>query len=157
LSRVMRLALTDTLREELGQTYSPVVDSSPSDIYRGYGTFSLGAAVDVAQLDAAEQAVEEAVRAMILEGPSPDMVERARQPILEGLDNRLKTNAGWMGLAARAQSQPEDVRRFLEAKERQLAITPAELQALAAEYLDPAKAVRVRVVPETAPAPSASE
>ncbi|MBU1756053.1 MAG: insulinase family protein, partial [Alphaproteobacteria bacterium] len=157
LSRVMRLALTDTLREELGQTYSPVVDSSPSDIYRGYGTFSLGAAVDVAQLDAAEQAVEETVRAMIAEGPSADMVERARQPILEGLDNRLKTNAGWMGLAARAQSQPEDIRRFLEAKERQLAITPAELQALAAEYLDPAKAVRVRVVPETAPAPSASE
>ncbi|OBX20412.1 peptidase M16 [Erythrobacter sp. QSSC1-22B] len=148
LSRVMRLALTEKLREELGQTYSPTVDSSPSDIYRDYGTFSLGASVDVAQLDAAEQAVEEAVQAMIADGPTADMVERARQPILEGLDNRLKTNTGWMGLAARAQSQPEDIRRFLEAKERQLEITPAELQALAARYLDPSKAVRVRVVPE---------
>lgn len=148
LSRVMRLVLTEKLREELGQTYSPAVDSSPSSIYHDYGTFSLGAAVDVAQLDAAEQAVEETLRAMIADGPSPDLVERARQPILEGLDNRLKTNGGWMGLAARAQSKPEDIHRFLGAKERQLEITPADLQALAALYLDPAKAVRVRVVPE---------
>ncbi len=148
LSRVMRLALTEKLREELGQTYSPSADSSPSDIYRDYGTFSLGASVDVAQLDAAEAALEETVQAMIANGPDADLVERARQPILEGLDNRLKSNGGWMGLVDRAQSEPENIRRFLEAKDRQLAITPAELQALAARYLDPAQAVRIRVVPE---------
>lgn len=152
LSRVMRLALTEKLREELGQTYSPSVDSSPSNIYRDYGTFSLGASVDVAQLDAAEAAIEETVSTMIADGPDTDLVERARQPILESLDNRLKSNGGWMGMVDRAQSEPEDIRRFLEAKDRQLEITPADLQALAALYLDPAQAVRIRVVPETSAA-----
>ncbi len=59
-----------------------------------------------------------------------------------------------MGLAVHAQSRPEDIRRFLEAKQRQLEITPADLQALAALYLDPATAVRVRVVPESTPGAS---
>ncbi|MDP4539011.1 insulinase family protein [Qipengyuania sp. DY56-A-20] len=148
LARVMRLALTEKLREELGQTYSPSVDSSPSDIYRDYGTFSLGASVDVAQLDAAQAAMEDTVRTMIADGPDTDLVERARQPVLEGLENRLKTNGGWMGLVARAQSEPENIDRFLAARDRQLAITPEQLRSLAAEYLDPAQAVRIRVVPE---------
>ena len=53
-----------------------------------------------------------------------------------------------MGLVARAQSEPENIDRFLAARDRQLAITPEQLRSLAEEYLDPAQAVRIRVVPE---------
>ena len=150
LSRVMRLALTDKLREELGQTYSPTASSSPSSTYDDYGIFRIGAAVDVAQVEAAEAALVETVRMLIDEGPDQDMVDRARRPLLEGLENRLKTNSGWMAFVSRAQGEPESIARFLQARERQLAITPAELQQFAARYLDPETAVRIRVLPEEA-------
>ena len=42
LGRVLRLELTDSLREQLGQTYSPTADSSTSRVYPGWGTMTMG-------------------------------------------------------------------------------------------------------------------
>ncbi len=148
LGRVMQLELTETLREELGQTYSPRASSDQSSVYRGYGSFSLGAEVDVAQVDATHAAIAATVRRLIAEGPSADTVDRARKPLLEGLENRLKTNGGWMSLVDKAQSKPEDIERFLQAKARQESITPEELRALTGRYLTPDDAVVVTVLPD---------
>ena len=150
LSRVVRVALTDTLREELGQTYSPGTSSNQSSTYTGYGTFSVGSAVDVADVDATRAAIEQTLRYLIENGVSDDLLERARTPILESLRNRLKSNGSWMAYVARSQSEPERLQRNDEAIARQEAITPAELQALAARYLDPEDAVVFVVVPERA-------
>ena len=149
LARVLRLELTDTLREDLGQTYSPSSSSRQSETYRDYGTFSIGAAIDVKEVDAVRAAMLATIRRVAGDGPSQDIVDRARQPLLEALDNRLKTNGGWLGLVDRAQSRPDDISRFLGTRERQEAITPAELQQLAAQYLAPEDAVEFVVVPET--------
>src|SRR5690606_19783166 len=62
LERVVRLELTDKLREELGQTYSPGVNATQSDTSPGFGYFTLAAPVDVAQVDAAREAMLETVR-----------------------------------------------------------------------------------------------
>lgn len=148
LSRVMRLELTETLREELGQTYSPSASSNQSFTFPGYGTFSVGAAVSVDDVSAARTAMLETVTRIIADGPSQDTLDRARRPLIESIENRLKTNRGWMGLVDRAQSRPEDIARHLQAKERQLAITAGELQALARTYLNPENAIEFTVVPE---------
>ncbi|WP_390549931.1 M16 family metallopeptidase [Qipengyuania sp. MTN3-11] len=150
LERVARLALTEKLREELGQTYSPSADSNQSRVYDDYGTFSIQAEVDVGQVEAGRQAMIETVEALASGGIDDDLLERARRPLIEALDNRLKSNTVWLGLVDRAQSRPEDVERFLQAKERQLTITPDELTALARTYLVPTAAVTVTVLPEQA-------
>lgn len=147
LSRVTRLQVTEKLREELGQIYSPSVSNSQSSIFRDYGTFAVGASVDLAQLDAAKDALVEVITDLRKNAPDADVIQRARQPVLEAIDNRLKSNGGWMALVNRAQSEPEDIANFLTAKERYEAITGEELQALAQQYLDPAEAVEFRVVP----------
>ena len=157
LSRVVRLALTDTLREELGQTYSPSASSSQSDVYEDYGTFSVGAQVDVGDVAATREAIESTLRALIDEGVNDDLLDRARTPSIENLENRLKTNASWMSYVARSQSKPERLQRYDEAIARQLAITPAELQALAARYLDPAQAVVFVATPSAATPAAADE
>ena len=150
LARVVDLALTETLREELGQTYSALSSSSQSDTYTDYGTFAIGAEVDVAQLADARAAMVATIERIITEGPDDDMVERARRPLLENLANRFKTNGGWMGFTARAQSEADQRERMLRAPERQQAITAAQLQSLAARYLDPERAVVIEVLPEDA-------
>ncbi len=148
LARVGNLLLTQKLREELGQSYSPSVSSDQSSTYRGYGTFSMGAAVDVAQIDAAKAAMTQVVDQLRAGPPDADLIQRARQPLLESLDNRLKSNGGWMGLVERAQSEADDIERFTTAKARYEAMTGKDLHALALQYLAPEDAVEFRVVPE---------
>ncbi|MXO66191.1 M16 family metallopeptidase [Altericroceibacterium endophyticum] len=146
LQRVMRLKLIESLREELGQTYSPGVSASESGVYDDYGTFSIAAALDVADLDDAEEAMRETVQALIDKPVDADTLLRARQPMLEAYDKALKTNSGWMGLADEAQSDPEKLRRFTEAKNVASAITPEDIANVARRYLS-AKPLEIRVIP----------
>lgn len=152
LERVVRLELTDEIRERLGKAYSPSASSSLSDIWRGYGTFSLAVSVDVGDVDATRAAIRAVVEKLAAEPPSADLLERARRPLLEGYDNALKTNGGWIGLAARAQSEGFRIDRFLAAKSALQAITPADIQQVAARYLasDAAVEIVVRPAGETA-------
>lgn len=148
LARVARIALTEKLREELGQAYSPSAGASSSRIYRNYGTFSLAVSVDVTQVEATRAAVDEVLAALRDSGPSADMIERARRPLLEEYDNALKDLGGWISLAARAQSDPERLDRWFAAPDLIRTITPADLQATAGKWLAAGGAVEVAVVPE---------
>ncbi|MBO9518597.1 MAG: insulinase family protein [Porphyrobacter sp.] len=148
LDRVMRIELTDKLREELGKTYSPGVSASESDTYAGYGTFNVAASVDVKEVDATRAAILETVQSLIDQPVDNDTLLRARQPLLEAYDNALKTNAGWMNLAYRAQSKGKRIERFTSGKDRLAALTPADVQEMAAKYLQPDKRLEILVLPK---------
>jgi len=155
LQRVASIALTDTLREALGKAYSPIASSETSRTYRDYGTFTVGASVDVKELPGTRTAIA-ATMAGLRDAPiSDDLLLRARAPMLEGLDNALKSNSGWMALADRAQTEPDRIERYVRAKERLEAITAGQLQALAQRYLTANGAVEIAVLPEGVDDPGA--
>ncbi|MEO1489643.1 MAG: insulinase family protein, partial [Pseudomonadota bacterium] len=147
LARVIRLELTDRLREELGQAYSPFASSSTSRVYRDYGTLMLTASVDVAEVPATRSALMTLIEDLRAAPLPADTLDRARKPLLESYDNALKSLGGWMQLAARAQSQPDRLDRWFAAKDLILAVTPEDLQATAITYLDPQQAVELVVKP----------
>ncbi len=150
LERVARLALTDKLREELGQTYSPTASAALSETYPGFGTFTIGAAVDAHQVDAARAAILETIAALRTAAPDADTLQRARQPMLEAYDNTLKTNAGWMSLVERAQRKPDRIGRFVSAKDQLQSLTAADVQAAATRYLAADARVEIVVLPRGA-------
>jgi zinc protease len=150
LERVMRLELLDKLREELGQTYSPGVTATQSDVYPGWGVFTISAAVDTGHVDAARQAMLETVAALAAGPVDEDELLRARQPMIEAYDNALKTNQGWMNLVERAQRKPERIARFVSGKERLAALTPEDVRAMAARYLKPEERLEIVVLPRPA-------
>ena len=150
LQRVTQIELTDDLREKLGKAYSPGVSSSASRTFRGYGTFALNASVDVGEVGATRQAMAATIAGLRAAPVSDDVLLRARAPMLEAYDNALKTNAGWLTLVDRAQTEPDRIDRFVHGKERLQAITAKDLQALARQYLTPNGAVDVTVLPEEA-------
>jgi zinc protease len=147
LERVMRLELTDKLREELGQTYTPAVNASQSEVYVDYGTFTIAAPIDAAHVDEAREAMLEAVRSLIARPVSDDVLLRARQPMLEAYDSSLKSNAGWMNLVERAHRKPDRIERFTSGKARLAALTAADIQAVAAKYLGPDHRLEILVLP----------
>jgi zinc protease len=150
LERVMRLMLTQKLREDLGQTYSPGVNASESEIYTDYGTFTIAAQVATGQVEAARKAMLETVQALIAAPPSEDVLLRARQPMIEAYDNALKGNRGYLDLVERAQRQPQRIGRFLSGKQILGTLTPADVQATAARYLAPDQRLEIDVLPRAA-------
>ncbi|MFM5953028.1 MAG: M16 family metallopeptidase [Novosphingobium sp.] len=156
LERVARIAMTDTLREKLGKAYSPGANSNASRTWRGYGSFSVNASVDVKEVPATRAAIAETIGALRDAPVSDDVLLRAREPMLEGLDNVLKTNSGWLTFVDRAQTEPDRIDRYVKSRERLQAVSPAEIQALAKRYLTADGAVEVDVLPEGVPDPVAA-
>jgi zinc protease len=153
LARIVRLELTDRLREKLGEAYSPSAGSQPSHHYPGYGNFIIGASVAADRIAPTREALA-ALIADLRAGPlDADVIERARKPFLEEHNNVLKDLGGWLALAARAQSEPQRIDRFLAVPAVTSAITPEDIHQMARKYLAPDAAVVFTVVPEATTAP----
>lgn len=148
LQRVVQLEVTETLREKLGKAYSPGVGSEASRFWRDWGTFAVSASVDVKEVEATRAAILATI-AELRDAPiSEDLLLRARAPLVEALDNALKSNRGWLALVDRAQTEPDRIERQLLAKQRILAINPQQLQEYAKLYLLTDKYVPIIVLPK---------
>ena len=148
LERIVRIELTEELREKLGKTYSPGASSAPSQVWPRYGTFAVAAPVAVSEIPAARAAIAETLSQLAAAPVSDDIVQRARQPLIEAHDNALKNNRGWLALVDRAQTEADRIDRYLKARARLLAISPVQIQALALRYLRADSAIEVLVLPE---------
>lgn len=153
LARVVRLELQDILREELGEAYSPSANSGPSKAWPGYGVFAISAQVDQQQVETVRAAIQHMLGQLRSAPLDPDILDRARQPLLEDYDNLLKTLGGWMTLVDRAQSEADRLHRYSDAPDLIRQITPQDMMAMANRYLAPADAVELLVLPagETTP------
>ncbi len=148
LERVMRLQLTDSLREKLGKTYSPGASSRSSGTFRDYGTFAISASVDVQEVGATREAITATVEALRTEPVSQDTLDRARRPVLENYDNALKTNGGWISVTDQAQSNPDRRERYRAQRELLVGITPEAIRLAAARYLAFEDGLEILVLPE---------
>lgn len=148
LARVAQIALTEKLREELGQTYSPAASSSTSRVYPGYGTFTLRSSAATDQVDNVRAAIAELVADLTAQPIDSDLLDRAKRPLLESYDNALKDLGGWLTLAGRAQSDPARLARWQAAPGLIRAITPRDLLQTAQAFLTPQAAVELLVLPE---------
>ncbi len=148
LERIVRIQLTEGLRERLGKAYSPSAVSLPSHVWHGYGQFGVSASVDVKDVGATQAAILDAIGALRAASVDPDLLERARAPMVQAFDNGLKTNFGWLGLVERAQTEPDRIARYRSGKASLQAISAADIQVLAARYLGADRAVEVVVLPQ---------
>ena len=153
LERVVRLELTDGIREKLGKSYSPSATSGLSRTYPGYGEFTVTASVNVTDLAATRAAIAQIIADLRDKPVSADELARALAPLAEENANLLKTNAGWMNLVDRAQSQADLIARYAQFQARLKAVTARDVQMLARRYLVPGRAVELIVLPKGAAKP----
>ncbi|QIJ03190.1 M16 family metallopeptidase [Shewanella chilikensis] len=137
LEQVMGILLNEEVREKAGAGYSPYTFNHFDWHPTGYGYLGLFTVTDAAKLKAAEQgfaAVEARVKAK--GGIDSDLLERARQPLLQWLDSAPASNGFWLDLAATAQSRPG---RWLSWQQRRQMLGQLDseaLEAVAREYLE---------------------
>jgi len=149
LEDVVTIAVQDTLREAMGKTYSPGAKSAQSDLWPGWGTFAVQAAVAPGDIAPTRAAIRDTIARLIAAPADPDLIARARAPLAQRLDNWLKGNGGWLWLVARAQTRPQRIARHLAAGAMLQTITADDLRMAAARYLPPDRALELLVLPDS--------
>ncbi|HVZ63486.1 MAG TPA: insulinase family protein [Lacunisphaera sp.] len=160
LSRRLRLlmeVLADRLRvkirEEMGGTYSPGTASDLSDTYPGYGWLIADATVAPAEARTIADAIKAVATAIRQGGVTDEELVRAKQPVLTALRESSRTNAYWLNtVLASAQEFPQHLDWSRTRYSDNEGVTAAELDQLAKEYLDPARASEFIVRPAEKPA-----
>lgn len=148
LASVLDDRLRAAVREKLGGSYSPYAASAPSDTYREHGYLFAHITTDPSEMPRVREAVLEAAADLAAKGLNDDELNRARLPLLTTLREARRNNAYWLGsVLGASQEQPQRLdwaRSFLADHE---AVTREELNTLAREYLDPARALRILIAP----------
>lgn len=147
LEGVLQNRLTEVIREELGDSYSPGTTWQPSDVSPGYGV--IGAITEVKpEKDQVVIAAIERIAADLAAGKiDADLFERAKRPLVADFDETTANNPWWMGALSGSSFDPVRIVRARDAKAQYGAVTLDQVKALARQYLDPAKARIVKVVP----------
>ena len=146
LRAIMRLELTDKLREELGATYSPWAGNTASELYPGYGYIFASSEIEPKDIERVHAAIDEIARQMAEGAITEDQLQRARKPILEGMEEAEEDNGSWIGLVDEAQSLPGDLDRWRNDEAVYSAITVEELTAAASKYFTPENTLRISIV-----------
>jgi zinc protease len=153
LGEVMDLMLTESVREELGDSYGVSVGSDMSDVYDGFGFMLVNSVVAPDKADEVDAAIAKAARSLREQPVSDDLLARARTPMLESAAKETRQNGYWLRYVDEAQSRADRLERTRVRDRLIRSITAKELQSLAREYLSDAKAQRIRVISDK-PAPS---
>jgi len=152
LASVMSLQLTEVVREKLGATYTPEAFSMASSDYPGFGHISVVASAAPDKMDLITAAVKDIAKDLREQGITDDQLLRARKPIAERYERQMRENAAWVGIVNVAQSQPHRLDRRRQRAAVLAALTPADIQAVARQYLTENGALDIRILAKTAPA-----
>jgi zinc protease len=147
-AEIMGLLLLDEVREKLGATYSPSASSYAADEYTGYGYLAASVIAAPDKMDIISAAIKKVTKEMRDAPVSADTLLRARKPILEAIEKSERENAAWLGIANVAQSEPEKLDRRRKRKAILEAVTTADIQATAKQYLGDDAELEYRIVSE---------
>ena len=152
-TEVLEIALRDILREELGETYSVSVGLQQPLPQRGAGRISIsfGGAPDKAQ-SMVDRILQE-VQRLQKEGPTEDLVNRAKQAALRAHETALKQNGYWLGRLQSAKLLDRDPRLVLTREERIDAVTQANVHEMFKKYFPMDRYTVVTLLPEPKPQP----
>ena len=147
LASVYRLRLQQRIREELGTTYSPVVSQVTSNHFENFG-FLFG------RIEAPPAALDEflgeaqAIARDLVENPvSADELERARRPMVEGLQRTMASNVGWQYILADIGEDPRVADAIRNQLQEYESVTPASLRETARLFLRPQTAWKLVIEP----------
>ncbi len=146
---VLEMALRDILREELGETYTVGVGFSQEPHQRGGGHVSVSFTAAPENLERMTGRVMQEIERMKKDGPSADLVNRAKESALREHETGMKQNGYWISrLQAATMLGHDPVAHILGREQRIAAVTTASLKDAFAKYFPMERHTIVTLVPE---------
>ncbi len=138
------------IREKQGASYSPNVSNFNSKVFKGYGYILAHLTVEPGSEDGIVREIEKISLDLMENGVTEDELERAANPAIASLRDRIKTNGYWLkSVLFNSSRHPQQLEWPLTLIEDYSAITVNELNALAKKYFKLDKTAAIKVVPAT--------
>lgn len=154
LSRVLANRLVDNLRERSGAAYSPQVSAAwPLDMQTGGMLFAL-VQVEPGLIDAFFEEAGLIVDDLAQNGPSADELARVVEPIKQYIARAQTGHTFWLDHLEGAAFDPERAIALRSLYRDYAEATPAEMQAVARQYLLAHGGFRLAVVPRARGVPA---
>jgi zinc protease len=147
LREVMKLRLTDQLREAQGASYSPDVNSQHSLVWTGWGYLAANVEVPPEKLAGFFADTQKIAADLRTTEIGDDELARAKKPRIEGIQRARVTNGYWLSELSGAQADPrklESIREIIPGTEK---VTAADVKRAAQTWLKPEAAYKLTVVP----------
>lgn len=104
MASMLKLRMTDILREDDASTYSPGVGTYASDIYPDYGYVNISVEVSPDKIDEVTARMRSIVADFKAGDMDKDLFKRAITPTLESIETSLENNGYWMNIVDEAQT-----------------------------------------------------
>lgn len=142
--------VNEEMRERQGKSYGVGGGAALSRTYPDYGELMVQTEISADVMPLFFETVEREAVKLATEGATQDEVDRAIRPRRENIARGVVTNAYWMGVLPGAQGDEKRLADIRRDKERFTKVTPASVKAAAQQWLVPAKAWKLTVVPQPA-------
>ena len=154
LLELVQIQLDETLREQLGGTYSPRAGGTCVRTPRQEYSIEIQFNSSPDNVDKLSKRVFALIDSLKTHGPSASDVAKVKEELTRGREVDLKQNSYWVGnLLARTQAG-EDITGLLDAYDAMIrALTPAAIQEAAKKYFDTANYARFVLLPQTKTTP----
>ncbi|HEX8215396.1 MAG TPA: insulinase family protein [Allosphingosinicella sp.] len=134
-ANMFQVRLYERLREEAGASYSPSASLSSSDPFRDWGIFYAAAEVRPENVETFFRIARETIADLAAKPVQPDEFERAINPVVSGIERRLKSNSYWLSTMEGWTGDPtliENTRSFIADYK---SLTAADVQAAVAKHV----------------------
>jgi zinc protease len=149
MGEILQTRLLDTIREDLGGTYSITARAGAQRIPNPEFSVTISFGCDPARLNDLVARVYEEVEKFKNEGPTEKQLADEREALLRSYESASKQNGFWMGQLVsiyEGEANPGDPLTQPEAYRR---LTAAAIQAAARTYLKGDNRVQLTLVPES--------
>ena len=148
---VLETVLRDSLREDLGQTYTVSVGLSQSLPMRGDGYVAVQFGAAPENIGAMTDRVLKAVQTLQADGPSADLVAKAREGAKRDYETALTQNNYWLRRLQTVHLLGGNPRDIITRATRIDSLTPALVRDTFRTYFPLDRYTVVTLLPETAP------
>jgi zinc protease len=144
---VLEIALRDILREELGQTYTVSVDLAQGLPQRGGGHIEVSFGASPENIEKMSARVMQEVQRLQKEGPTEDLVNRAKETARRNYETQLTENNYWLRRFQAVQMWGQEPAMIAHRVERINTLTPALIQEAFKKYFPADRTTIVTLAP----------
>ncbi|MEE0927014.1 MAG: insulinase family protein [Bacteroidales bacterium] len=147
LDNICSIKLTETIREELGGTYSPSFSLSYEKYPQAKTTAMCYYTCDPTTVDKLTNATFEVLDKLIAEGPEVKDLDKVKEQLILERKGQLEKNGFWLGQISGSRFYGYEMQTLEEYSAAVNALTIEDIKAVAAKYLKHDGYVRVSLKP----------
>jgi len=149
LVSVLQIRLNETLREQLGGTYSPNTNGGGGKIPRPEYTINVSYGSSPANVEKLTQSVFAIIDTLQTRGPLQSDIDKVKEQYTRSREQSIKLNGFWLGQIVSREENIDDLQtRLKEYDDRVKNLTVAQVQAAAKLYFNKNNYARFVLLPE---------